>query len=311
MDFYAALEDIVNQIPKGRVSFASDVAEALGDKAAAVSLPSSLRRIHPRCKAAGRVIRADGTRMVDSIKREPRRDGLAVSDSRTVNSEDQLFRRFVSRYPLRRLRQSQIRMSRSVILKDTLRDPDIVAGVDVSYDGDRAFAAAVAMSAKSLKILSTATIKLEVDFPYVPGYLAFREFPPMIKALRTLEIKPQLVFVDGHGVLHPARYGVACEVGLRAGIPAIGVGKSHLVGEFDSKKLDDGGAAAVKIGGRILGYALRTSNSSKPIFVSPGNMISVKTAARITKRFCLNRIPEPIRLADSIAMEKRKEKSRL
>ncbi len=311
MDLYAALEAIVRQIPRGRFAFASDVAEALGDRAVAVALPYCLRKILPMCKGAGRVVRADGSSIIEGNLSQPWREGLAVAESRMVNAEDRVFRGFRTRHPLCELRQSQIRMSRCVAFKDEVRKPEIVAGVDVSYVGDHAYAAAVAMRMKTLAIISSATVEMDVDFPYVPGYLAYREYPPMIKALRALRARPQLVLVDGHGVLHPARFGVACHIGLRMSVPTIGVGKSHLVGEFDSMELEDGRAAPVSLGGRVLGYALRTSRSVKPIFVSPGNMIGPRTAARIAKGLCLSRIPEPIRLADSIAREKKKEKSRL
>jgi len=154
-------------------------------------------------------------------------------------------------------------------------------------------------------------VDVEITFPYIPSYLAFRELPPLLAALRSLPSEPSLLFVDGHGILHPAKCGIAAQLGITAKIPTIGVGKSYLVGEINSKTIRKGAAVPVRFGGKIMGYAFRSSESRHPILISPGNLITPKTALRLTRAVCLSRVPEPIRQAHVIATEKRRRKNDL
>ncbi len=309
MDFYSALEDLVAQIPAGKIAFLGDIAQALGDKAAAVALPRALARISVSCGEAKRVLKADGSPILPGTLAALKRDGVAVSGLIVEGAERFAFREFVSNRPLQRLRNIQRKCARRVVLRDGVRKPRTVAGVDVSYNEDRAIAAAVLMDSETLHTIAEAIAEVDVAFPYIPGYLAFRELPPLLTALRSLPAKPSLLFVDGHGILHPAKCGIAAQLGITAKIPTIGIGKSYLVGEINSKIIGKGAAVPVRIGGRIMGYAFRSSESKHPIFISPGNMITPKTALRLTRAVCLSRVPEPIRLAHVMATEKRKRKN--
>jgi deoxyribonuclease V len=309
VDFYSALEGLVAQIPDGKIAFLGDVAHALGDKAAAVALPRALKEIRDRCDRSKRVLKADGSPVLPDALAALMREGLTVSGPRIEGAERFAFRNFRTTRPLGRLRALQRRCARRVILRDGVRKPRTVAGVDVSYHENHAVAAAVLMDAETLDMIAEAIVEVEVTFPYIPGYLAFRELPPLLVALRSLPAKPSLLFVDGHGILHPAKCGIAAQLGITAKVPTIGIGKSYLVGDFDSKNLRRGAAVPVRIGGRIMGYAFRSSESRHPIFVSPGNLITVKTALRLTRAVCLSRVPEPIRLAHVMATEKRKRKN--
>jgi deoxyribonuclease V len=311
VDFYSALKDLVDQIPAGKIVFLGDIAEALGDKAAAVALPRALARIGASCDGVKRVLRADGSPIIPGTLAALKRAGVKVSGSFVEGAGRFAFREFSSDRPLRRLRSIQYKSARRVVLRDGVRKPRTIAGVDVAYRDDHAIAAAVLMDAKTLHIIAEAVAEVEVTFPYIPGYLAFRELPPLLAALRSLPSEPSLLFVDGHGILHPAKCGIAAQVGVTAKIPTIGVGKSYLTGEIDSKTIKKGAAVPVRIGGRIMGYAFRSSESRHPIFISPGNMMTPKTALRLTRAVCLSRVPEPIRQAHVIATEKRKEKNDL
>lgn len=309
MDFYSELEDLVQQIPKGRVAFISDVAEALGDRAAAIALPRALERILPRFEASARVVKADGSFAVAQSGSILAGEGIALSHSRVLRPQNLAFSDFETSHPLRVLRRSQHQRAGRIVLRDVLKEPRVLAGVDAAYDVDHAYAAAVLLDAKSLETMEEAVIELDIDFPYIPGYLAFREMPAFLTALRAMQSKPDVLFVDGHGILHPAHCGIACFIGIETGLPTIGIGKSRLVGEIAKQLPDVGDASPVRLDGKIKGYAFRGSESKNMIYVSPGNRITPKTALEITRMACRHRIPEPIRLADMAAhREKMKNK---
>jgi len=286
----------------------ADIAEALGDKAATVSLPSALRKLQERCPAVARVVKADGTPALSGSLAVLQKEGTTAHETRVVDPQSHSFNGFRTSKPLRALRESQLKCAKRVVLRDGVRRPETVAGFDLSYLGDQSVAVAVLMETRTLRTLAEAVVEVDVDFPYIPGYLAFRELPPILAALRALPVKPSLLFVDGHGILHPARCGIASQVGVRTKIPTIGVAKSHLVGDMDSEHLREGEATPVMLDGRIMGYAYRSSGSRRPIFISPGNLITPKTALRLTRMVCRTRVPEPIRQAHVNATEKIKKK---
>ena len=311
MDFYAALEHLVDQIPMGRIAFLADVADALGDKAAALAIPRALQRIRGDCDGAKRVVKADGTLVLRGSMAVLKAERVAVAGGRVTDPQRLGFNEFVTTRPLRRLRASQHRCARRVVIRDGVVKPETVAGVDVSYHDDRATAVAVLLDGRTLQKIAEGVAEVNVDFPYIPGYLAFRELPPLMAALRSLPAKPSLLFVDGHGILHPAKCGIAAQLGVTARVPTIGIGKSYLVGEMSPRTIRKGVAVPVTIGGRVMGFALRSSESRRPIFISPGNLITPKSALRLTRAVCLSRVPEPIRQAHAIATEKRKRKNKL
>jgi len=146
----------------------------------------------------------------------------------------------------------------------------------------------------------------EADFPYIPTYLAYRELPFIRAAFERLSEPPTLLLVDGHGQLHPARCGIACMAGVALDVPTIGVAKNPLVGVPDRRpKL--GEAVPIRYGAEILGYALRTSGSSKPLYVSTGHRVALRTAVRIVRDLCRTHHPEPLRLAHAHATRMKEE----
>jgi len=174
-----------------------------------------------------------------------------------------------------------------------------VGGVDVAYANGRGFASLVVVDPDgSVEAEVLATRK--VDFPYIPTYLAYREFPLIEAAFRRLREPPTVLLVDGHGRLHPARCGLACMVGVQLDVPTIGVAKSPLVG-VPERRPNAGEAVPVRYNGEILGYALRATASTKPLYVSTGNRGALATAVRIVRGLCRTGGPEPLRLADAHA----------
>lgn len=178
-----------------------------------------------------------------------------------------------------------------------------VAGLDVAYatDSDLVAAAVAVLDARTLKVLETNTSVGEARFPYVPGLFAFRELPTLVAALRGLETTPDVLVCDGQGLAHPRRFGLACHVGVLTGLPTIGVAKQPL-GRYEMPGPRRGDNSPLVNGGDIVGRALRTQHSVKPVFVSVGHRIDLDTACRQILTWTPEyRLPEPIRQADRLS----------
>ncbi|MDE0391604.1 MAG: deoxyribonuclease V [Rhodospirillales bacterium] len=184
-----------------------------------------------------------------------------------------------------------------------------VAGVDAAFgDGGRTIrAAAVMLSYPELAPTDRALIERPTAFPYVPGLLSFREVPALLEALGKLSAAPDLILCDGHGYAHPRRFGLACHLGLWLETPAIGVAKSRLTGSHDEPGPARGDAVWLLAGKgekplERLGTVLRTRERVKPVYVSAGHRISLKTAVALTLACTTRyRLPEPTRLADRLS----------
>jgi deoxyribonuclease V len=179
-----------------------------------------------------------------------------------------------------------------------------VAGLDVAYTDDRLAGAVVVLDAESLDVVEAATAVGAPAFGYTPGLFAFRELPALVEALRELDVTPDLLVCDGHGLAHPKRFGLACHLGVLTGLPAIGVGKTRLVGSYDEPDGGRGAWSAVTDGGEIVGRALRTQTDVRPVFVSVGHRTDLDTACAVTLRLAArHRLPETTRRADRLARE--------
>ncbi|UCC83007.1 MAG: endonuclease V [Gemmatimonadota bacterium] len=188
--------------------------------------------------------------------------------------------------------------------------PRVVAGADVAFDKARnlAFAAVVLIELDSLETVETATAALPISFPYVPGYLSFRELPALVAAWESLRQRPDVAVLDAHGYAHPRRMGLACHAGLEFGLPAIGCAKSILCGEV-GELAEERGARAPLVdpkSGEELGWALRTRDRVRPVYLSVGHLIDLPTAAELILRLAPGgryRFPETTRRADRLAAE--------
>jgi deoxyribonuclease V len=181
-------------------------------------------------------------------------------------------------------------------------DVHTVAGLDVAYTDDRLAAAAVVLDAETLEVVEEATVVDRPAFPYVPSLFAFRELPALVDALRALSVTPDLLVCDGHGVAHPKRFGLACHLGVLTGLPAIGVGKTRLIGTYDEPDAARGSWSAVTDRGEVVARALRTQTGVKPVFVSVGHRADLDTACVLTLRFAPRyRLPETTRQSDHLS----------
>lgn len=184
----------------------------------------------------------------------------------------------------------------------------IIGGADISFNrfSTTVYAGIVLLSYPSLQLIGQSTIITTVRFPYVPGYLAFREVPALMKAWELLPVKPGVLVVDGHGIAHPRRMGIAAHFGILANVPTIGCAKKILYGKFEEPGLPAGNATPIKDKDEVLGYALRTKNNVKPVFVSPGHLANADDSLALIKT-CVrkHRLPEPTRLAHEAVNELR------
>ncbi len=176
-----------------------------------------------------------------------------------------------------------------------------VAGADVAFGDGRAYAAVLVFSYPDLQPIETAHAMAPLTFPYVPGLLAFREGPALLKAFAALTTLPDVVLFDAHGLAHPRGFGLACHMGMLLNRPSVGCAKSVLVGEWDPGRLgsERGAWIPLRVDGKRVGAAVRTREDTAPIFVSTGHRVSLRSAIRLALACCAGyRIPEPTRQAD-------------
>lgn len=197
-------------------------------------------------------------------------------------------------------REIQTALRDRVIEEDRLGEVRRVAGVDVSY-APRAptlYAAVVVLDARSCETLAVAGVRAQARFPYVPGYLSFRELPAVLEAFGRLAVWPDLVVCDGHGRAHPRRFGLACHLGVWLDLPSIGCAKRVLVGEHREPGPRRGAHVRLRADGETIGEALRTRDGVRPVYVSVGHRVSLVTARRSVLRLARGfRLPETTRRA--------------
>ena len=175
-----------------------------------------------------------------------------------------------------------------------------VAGADISFTrrSSRLFGAVVVLDADTGEVLERASARVDTRFPYVPGYLSFRELPCLLRAFDKLRESPDLVLADGHGRAHPRRFGLACHLGVLLDLPTIGCAKSRLVGRHGEPGEERGDRVAIVDRGERIGTLLRTQPSVKPVYVSIGHRVDLRTAARAVLRLApTTRLPDPARAA--------------
>ena len=316
MDFFEEVYRLTRQIPDGRVSTYGAVAKALGDVKAsrAVGLALNLNP-DPEFTPCYKVVMSDGGlggfgRGLEDKIRRLKKDGVLVKKGRIVDFEKRFFDDFETTYPLKNLRSKQLELSKKVVTKDGFETIKDVTGLDVAYKKTNnklvACAAYVTMDYETKETVEEGWVHENVRTPYIPTYLAFTEYPLIKKLWDEMEKKPSVLMLDGNGVLHPYRIGLASHVGVELGTPTLGVAKSHLYGVLMEKKGD--GCYVVNENGERIGYAFFSSKSiKKPVYVSPGHKVSLETSIKIVRRLSFFRVPEPTRRAHILARSKIRE----
>jgi deoxyribonuclease V len=277
-DFYAALRELLEQIPEKWVSTPRDIARALGDPAADRAITEALQR---------KELRSFATRVTETPK-----------------PQEKTFADFESDEPLKRLAELQRIMAKQIIPVDDQVSIRSVAGADASYSMDTAYAACVVMDEK-MNISETRSAITATRFPYIPGYLAFREAAAILSVVRKTS-GFDVLMVNGHGAAHPRGCGLAAFVGLELDAPTVGVARGRLFGDVGAEQ---DGWAPITHEGVLIGAELREMGRH-PIYVSVGHRVSLESSVGIVRDLRTEgSLPEPLRVAHIRAEEERKTRT--
>lgn len=204
------------------------------------------------------------------------------------------------------LSRIQEEVAERVKKENEFKEINTVAGCDISFsEEDRAYAACVSLDYQNLEKIESSVVGVEVNFPYIPTYLAFRELKPMLKAIKGVD--SDVYMIDSQGLAHPRRAGLASHLGVIIDEPTIGVAKSKLCGEAETPGSKKGSHSPLKENGETIGAAVRTRTDVNPVYVSVGHKVTLDKAIEITLQTSPQyKIPEPIRAAHKLATEKMK-----
>mgnify|MGYP001035983736 CR=1 FL=1 len=197
-------------------------------------------------------------------------------------------------------REIQRRLAAQVLVNGEVTSPRLIAGVDISGQKAQGVArgAVVVLDYPGLELVEVGVAERKLDFPYVPGLLSFREAPLILAACEKLAAIPDIILVDGQGIAHPRRMGLASHLGLFLDTPTIGCAKSILCGRHQPLGIEPGCYAELVDGDEVIGAAVRTKAGVKPIYVSIGHKVDLPTAIHWVMECCRGyRLPEPTRLA--------------
>ena len=210
------------------------------------------------------------------------------------------------KFSVKKAHELQLRLSKRLIFKDVLLEAiDYIAGVDVAYIEGTSICAVTVLDIKNFSQVEAQVAAVKTRFPYIPTLLSFREIPPAVLTIRKLQTKPDIFLVDGQGFAHPYGLGFASHLGLILDKPTIGVAKSLLCGKVKQAGEEDW--RPLKYHGDVVGAEVVTKQGTKPVYVSVGHRISLKSAVEIVLE-CLGkyRLPEPIRTAHTMANEEKR-----
>jgi deoxyribonuclease V len=319
------VERALAQVPPGRVTTYGDIARALGEIKAARAVGEILStNAIPETVPCHRVVMQDGTLGgyafggPESKARLLLNEGVPVRAGR-VEPLDAVAGRAFDLQPLfAAFAARQERLAREVSIEDLERPPKVAIGVDAAYARAdvTAFAAAVAVDLNTMEEFASAVVEFQPPVPYVPGYLAFRELPGIVAAVRKLPAEARrraVVFTDGQGILHPRRCGIASMAGIELAMPAVGTAKGKLMGVVSARARTFGAfeARRVKVGGEWRGFELTAPESKHAIYVSPGTGMGVAQAGRLAAQLTAFDAPSPlpVLLADARVRKSRAEAS--
>jgi deoxyribonuclease V len=204
----------------------------------------------------------------------------------------------------------QQRLRSLVRIEPLMSEVQTIAGADVSFNkySETIYTGIVVLSLPDLRLIDSAGVCSTARFPYVPGLLSFRESPSLLEAWDLLKIKPDVLMLDGQGIAHPRRFGIACHLGVLLDIPTIGCAKSILVGRYNELALEAGSQTPLIDRGEQVGIALRTKDRVAPVYVSVGHLIDLPSAVNLVMRSTWKyRQPEPTRQAHLLVNKMRVE----
>jgi deoxyribonuclease V len=193
-------------------------------------------------------------------------------------------------------------LKKLIRLEPILAPPALIAGCDASYSEGKVIGAVCLYRYPEIELIQRAVFHEQCRFPYVPGYLSFREGAALMGAIHKLNSRPDVLMFDGQGIAHPRGMGIASHLGVLLDIPSVGCAKSRLVGTCSEPGRAKGAQSALKFDGRMIGVVLRTRTDVRPVFVSPGHRVDIRGAVDLVLK-CTGkyRLPEPIRCAHKVA----------
>jgi deoxyribonuclease V len=305
MNLFEYTYNLVRQIPAGKISTYGAVAIALGDKVAARAVGRMMNQ-NPNADTMPcfKIVHSDGRLGgfglgIDDKIRRLKQDSIYVHDGKIVNFDDVFFNDFRTEYPLKQLRQEQICLGKKILLEDDFETIDTVAGIDVAYpesEFHEACGACVVLDYHSHEVVEESVVFSPTDFPFISTYFSYRELPIVQQLINQLHSPPSVLLLDGNGILHPVRCGLASHAGITLGFPTIGVAKTLLFGVIKNSQ--------VLVDEEQRGYAFSRKHGVKPIYVSPGHRVSFQTSLSVVKHLSVTKIPEPLRLAHQLAKKK-------
>lgn len=204
---------------------------------------------------------------------------------------------------IEKLKKEQIELARKLILKDSFEEINTVAGCDLAFFNNKIIAAFVICTYKTLSVVEKKYALQDLKFPYIPGFLNYRESPVIVEAYSKLEHRPSLIILPRSGILHERKLGLASHVGISLDIPTVGITQKLLFGEIKNDK--------IYVDNELSGIQLKTKEKANPIFISPGHKISLKTSLEVVKK-CMkehHKLPEPLTLAHKYANKIKKANS--
>ncbi len=313
-DLQSELRNLIKQIPHGRVTTYAALAEALGSDSATRWVGGFVLEPHSVADLpVHRIVRSGGE--VGLYYTANAQDKIRLLESEEVEVAGGcvdlgrcLFEEFDTVFPLHALRTMQQELALQSRFSAPSHPPKTIAGVDVSYLSEgEAVGGYALIDAGTAELAWSTTVRAPIRFPYIPTFLAFRELPVLLDLLQAAEQaghSADVVFVDGSGLLHNRRMGIACMLGILAGVPSVGVSKKLLCGKVDLDGMQADESREIVHEGELLGRAVKSRATSKPIYVSPGHLIDVETSTELVQQlFHGHRLPEPTFWADKLSRE--------
>jgi len=309
-DIIGTLRDLVYQIPPGRVTTYRALAEALGDpdsvRFVAAFLSSEeakdwpVHRVVHSSGAVGRSFGEEAKKTVEKLAAE----GVRIVGDKVEPILRYFFEDFRTDRPLLRLQEEQREIGKKAVLSP-LSDPQTIGALDVAYRGEEAVAALV-LADKKGEPLDYLTAWAPAKFPYIRTYLSYRELPAylaVLKKAREEGLWPDVVLVDGNGILHPRRAGIATHLGVLLDLPTVGVAKGHLCGDVNTEGMVIGEWRPVLLDGEMVAAALR-SGRNRTLFISPGHRADLESSLALVQSLLgQEELPFPLRFAHEIATE--------
>jgi deoxyribonuclease V len=202
----------------------------------------------------------------------------------------------------------QRKLALSIRLQPLPTSFEVLGAADIGYvpSLDKLVAAMLTFRWPEMEVLETTHVISEIRFPYIPGFLSFREVPPLVEAYHQLTRPPEILLCDGQGIAHPRKLGLATHLGLCLDIPTVGCAKTRLCGKHDPLDIERGSYTPLWLRKEVVGYVFRSRDKVKPVYISPGHLADLESSRELIEK-CLGRyrIPEPLRQAHNLATQLR------